>query len=147
MSYGVDGWGSIFGRGKRLFSTPQRPDRLWSQPSLKYHGYRRFFPQGGTEVFCWLKIFPKSDLYYFPWSYLTGLAIHLSWIQMYCFGANRTGNTTLPMTVCIDKYSQFLNVLQSEVVDLNEIFLMLDTNFLYDESSFLLEKQFRWSYM
>jgi hypothetical protein len=63
------------------------------------------------------------------------------------FRANRTGNTILLMSVYFDKYSQTLNVLQSEVEDLNDIFLMLDTHFLYDESSFLLEKQFGWNYM
>jgi hypothetical protein len=28
MGYELDGWASILGRGKRFFSTPQRPDRL-----------------------------------------------------------------------------------------------------------------------
>jgi hypothetical protein len=32
--YGLDGWGSLPGRGKRFFSTPQSPDRLWGPPSL-----------------------------------------------------------------------------------------------------------------
>jgi hypothetical protein len=28
MGYGLDGWGSIPGRGKRFFSTPRHPDWL-----------------------------------------------------------------------------------------------------------------------
>jgi hypothetical protein len=32
--YGLGGRGSIPGRGKRVFSTPQGPDRLWAQPSI-----------------------------------------------------------------------------------------------------------------
>jgi hypothetical protein len=32
--YGLDGWGSIPSRGKKLFSSPQRRDRLWDPLSL-----------------------------------------------------------------------------------------------------------------
>jgi hypothetical protein len=32
-SYDLDGWVSIPGRGKRFFSSPQQPDRLWSPPN------------------------------------------------------------------------------------------------------------------
>jgi hypothetical protein len=35
----------ILGRYKRFFSTPQRPDRVWVQPSLLSNGYRGLFPQ------------------------------------------------------------------------------------------------------
>jgi hypothetical protein len=36
--YGPDGLGSIPGIGKRLFSSPRRPDLLWSSPSLFSNG-------------------------------------------------------------------------------------------------------------
>jgi hypothetical protein len=39
-SYGLDGRGSIPGRGKRFFSSPQRSDRLWGSPSLLPSGYQ-----------------------------------------------------------------------------------------------------------
>jgi hypothetical protein len=39
-------WGSIPGRGKRLFSPPQRPDRLCSPLSLLSNGYRGLFSWG-----------------------------------------------------------------------------------------------------
>jgi hypothetical protein len=32
--------------GSRIFSSPQRPDRLWDRPSLLSHGYRGLFPRG-----------------------------------------------------------------------------------------------------
>jgi hypothetical protein len=38
----LEGQGSIPGRGK-IFSSPQRPDRLWSPPSLLSDGYRGHF--------------------------------------------------------------------------------------------------------
>jgi hypothetical protein len=37
--YGLDGWGSNPGRGKRCFSSAQHPDRLWDPASLLYYGY------------------------------------------------------------------------------------------------------------
>jgi hypothetical protein len=37
----MDGWGSIPGRGKRFFSSPQNPDRLWSPHSLLSSAVRR----------------------------------------------------------------------------------------------------------
>jgi hypothetical protein len=43
--YGLDCQGSIPGRDKRFFSTPQRPDRLWDPRSLVYNGYRGLFPR------------------------------------------------------------------------------------------------------
>jgi hypothetical protein len=46
MGYWLDGRGLIIGRGKRFFSTPQRPDRLWSPPSLLSNGYWWWFPPG-----------------------------------------------------------------------------------------------------
>jgi hypothetical protein len=37
--YGLDSQWSIPGRGKRLFSSPQRPDRLWDTSSLMSSEY------------------------------------------------------------------------------------------------------------
>jgi hypothetical protein len=42
--YGLDGWGLIPGRGKKLFSTPQCPDRFWDPPRLLPNMYRGQFP-------------------------------------------------------------------------------------------------------
>jgi hypothetical protein len=39
-NYRLDDRSSISGRGKRIFSTPQRPHRLWGPPSLLSNGYR-----------------------------------------------------------------------------------------------------------
>jgi hypothetical protein len=38
--YGLDGLGSIPGRGKGFFLYPLCPDRLWGPPSLLSNGYR-----------------------------------------------------------------------------------------------------------
>jgi hypothetical protein len=46
--YGTDGLG-IPGRGKRLFSSPQRPDRLWDPSSLLSKGYLGFYHRGKEE--------------------------------------------------------------------------------------------------
>jgi hypothetical protein len=43
--YELDCRGSIPGRGKRFFSPPQRPDRLWGPPSLLPNGYRGLVPR------------------------------------------------------------------------------------------------------
>jgi hypothetical protein len=45
-SYELDGRGSIPGRAKRFFSSPQRPDRLWSPLSLLHNGYRELLHRG-----------------------------------------------------------------------------------------------------
>jgi hypothetical protein len=44
--YGLHGQSSIPGRGTRLFSCPQGPDRHWNPPSLLTNRFRRFFPRG-----------------------------------------------------------------------------------------------------
>jgi hypothetical protein len=36
--------GSILDRGRKLFSSPRRQDRLWGPPSLLYSGYWGFSP-------------------------------------------------------------------------------------------------------
>jgi hypothetical protein len=41
---GLDGRGSILGRSKQFFSTPQCPARLWDPPGLLYDGYWGFSP-------------------------------------------------------------------------------------------------------
>jgi hypothetical protein len=44
--YVLHGRSSISGRGKRLFSIPQYPDRLWILLNLLSNGYRGLFLQG-----------------------------------------------------------------------------------------------------
>jgi hypothetical protein len=43
--YGMDGYVSIPGEGKRLFSVQLRPGRFWGPPSLLSNGYRWLFPR------------------------------------------------------------------------------------------------------
>jgi hypothetical protein len=44
-SYWLDSWASISGKGKRFFSPPQGPGRLWDPPNLLSNGYRSLFPE------------------------------------------------------------------------------------------------------
>jgi hypothetical protein len=46
MGYGLGERGSIPGKGKRFFSTPQRLDRLWVPTSFLPNGHRGLFPRG-----------------------------------------------------------------------------------------------------
>jgi hypothetical protein len=46
--YGMDGRGSIPGRGKSFFSTPQRPEQFWDLPSLLSNEY-------WGNIFPWIK--------------------------------------------------------------------------------------------
>jgi hypothetical protein len=50
MGYRQDGRGSIPGRDKREFSSPQRPDRLWGPPSLPSDGYWGGYLPKGKEA-------------------------------------------------------------------------------------------------
>jgi hypothetical protein len=60
--------GLIPGRGKRFFSSPQRPDRLWDPPSLLSNGYRG---QSG-------RIVKLTDLHLVLKSRIVKLYIHTS---------------------------------------------------------------------
>jgi hypothetical protein len=44
--YGLDIKGSIPGRGKRFFFSPQHPDWILGQPTLLSNGYWGLFPLG-----------------------------------------------------------------------------------------------------
>jgi hypothetical protein len=44
--YGLDGRGSVPGRGRIFFSSPQIPNRLWDPSSLLFNGYRNLLPRG-----------------------------------------------------------------------------------------------------
>jgi hypothetical protein len=50
--YRLDGRGSVRGRGKRFFFSPQRPDRLWGPPWLPSNGTGGCF-QGGKAAGAW----------------------------------------------------------------------------------------------
>jgi len=40
----LNDWDSIPGGEWEFFSSPQRPDRFWGQPSLLFNGYRDLSP-------------------------------------------------------------------------------------------------------
>jgi hypothetical protein len=44
MSYGLDGWGSILGRGK-VFLVPIAFKWFWGSPNLLSNGYWGLFPR------------------------------------------------------------------------------------------------------
>jgi hypothetical protein len=48
--YGLEDWGSIRGLAKIVFSTPQRPDRLWGPHSLLSNGYLNGGSFHGSKV-------------------------------------------------------------------------------------------------
>jgi hypothetical protein len=67
MGYGLDGWRSIPGTGKRIFFSPQHPDLIWGPPSLISSGYWRLFPRG-------VKL--TSDIFLVPRSRMVELYLH-----------------------------------------------------------------------
>jgi hypothetical protein len=81
--YGLVGRGSIPGRGKRLVSTPQRPDRLWGPPSLLYNVYLGPFQGGlsgrGMKLTTHLRLTPRSrmvELYFHSPTRLHGVVLN-----------------------------------------------------------------------
>jgi hypothetical protein len=58
---GLDGRGSNPGRGKRFFSSPQRPGRLRGLPSLSSNAYRRAFTPG-VKLTTHLRLVPRSRI-------------------------------------------------------------------------------------
>jgi hypothetical protein len=70
MGYWLDSQGSIPGRGKIIFSTPQHPDRFWGPPSLLASGYPGHFPRG-KAIWAW-----SSHLHLVLRSRMAGLYLH-----------------------------------------------------------------------
>jgi hypothetical protein len=64
--YGLDGRGSIPGKGKRFISCPQCPDRLCRPPRHLSYGYCRLFPLGssgrGVKLTTHLHLAPRSRM-------------------------------------------------------------------------------------
>jgi hypothetical protein len=69
---GLDDRGSIPGRDKKYFSTPQRPDRLWVPSSLLSNRYRALFPRGLSG----LGVKLSAQLHLMPWSRTVELYLH-----------------------------------------------------------------------
>jgi hypothetical protein len=46
IGHGLDGRGSVPGRSKRFFSSPQHPDRIWAHPASYTVGVGESFPCG-----------------------------------------------------------------------------------------------------
>jgi hypothetical protein len=102
--YGLDGRDSVPGRGRRSFSTPQRPDPLWGPPSLLSNGHRRLFPRRksgrGVKLTTRLHLVSRSrmtELYLHSPTRLHGMVLNLlstettfslcvSWCQDSLFG-------------------------------------------------------------
>jgi hypothetical protein len=65
-SYRLDVRDSIHGRGKRFFSTLQRPGRLWGPPNHLTNGRWRLFPLGqsglGVMLTTHLHLMPRSRI-------------------------------------------------------------------------------------
>jgi hypothetical protein len=65
--YGMDGRGSIAGRGKKFIWTPQTSLWLWDSPRLLSNGYQELFPRGlsgqrNVKLTIYLHPMPKSRM-------------------------------------------------------------------------------------
>jgi hypothetical protein len=61
IRYGLDGQGSITGRDRAFFCTPQRPNWFWGPPSILHNGCRSYRSRG-VELTTHLHLFPKSRM-------------------------------------------------------------------------------------
>jgi hypothetical protein len=52
IGYGLDSQGFIPSGDKKLFSSPQHPNQLWSPPSHLSNGYWGLFPHGLKQSGC-----------------------------------------------------------------------------------------------
>jgi hypothetical protein len=93
MGYGLDGLGSIPGRGKRFLSSPLCQKRLWGPPSLLSNGYQDLFTweQSGRGM----KL--TTHLHLVPRSRMEELYLH-SPIRLHVWWLNKhKDNFTLPL--------------------------------------------------
>jgi hypothetical protein len=101
--YGLDGRGSISGRGKKFFFTPQRPDWLWDPPSLLYNWYRGHVPQGYSGLMMKL----TTNLHLVPRSRMVELYLHSpiylhsTVLQLYLYWQRRKINLIHPPSYII----------------------------------------------
>jgi hypothetical protein len=72
MGYELDDWVLTLWRGKRFFSTPQRPDWLCSPPSLLSGGFQRLYPLGSSGR----DVKPNTQLHLVPRLRMVKLYFH-----------------------------------------------------------------------